>query len=297
MPALTPDKDMFADANFLPIKKTISIGGRLISLEAPLVMGILNNTPDSFYDGGKYSGTLDSVLVQAAKHVEEGAAFLDIGGYSTRPGADEISEAEELDRVLPVIEALNENFPDTIISIDTFRASVARQAVKAGAQMVNDISGGDDDPDMFAAVAELRVPYILMHKKGSPKTMQADPQYENVVTEVMEHLSRRLHTLRSLGVNDIIIDPGFGFGKTLEHNNRLLHNLRLFRMLGQPVLAGVSRKGMIYRLLKTNPENALNGTTAAHVLALLQGVSLLRVHDVKEAMEAIKIVNFYRDTN
>lgn len=288
---------MFADANFFPIKKTISIGGRLLWLDTPLVMGILNNTPDSFYDGGKYSDSLESVLAQAAKHVEEGASFLDIGGYSTRPGADEISETEELDRVLPVIEALKKNFPDTIISIDTFRASVARQAVKAGAQMVNDISGGDDDPDMFATITELRIPYILMHKKGSPKTMQVDPQYEDVVTEVIEHLSSRLHTLRELGVNDVIIDPGFGFGKTLEHNYRLLHNLRLFRMLGQPVLAGVSRKGMIHRLLKNTPEDALNGTTAAHVLALLQGVSLLRVHDVKEAMEAIKIVNFYREAN
>jgi dihydropteroate synthase len=283
--------------DLLPIKKTLSVGGKLISLNTPLVMGILNNTPDSFYDGGKYNGTIESVLAQATKHVEEGAAFLDVGGYSTRPSADEISETEELDRVLPVIEALKKNFPDTIISIDTFRASVARQAVKAGAQMVNDISGGDDDPDMFSTVAELRVPYILMHKKGSPKTMQADPQYEDVVTEVLEHLGRRLHLLRSLGVNDVIIDPGFGFGKTLEHNYRLLHNLRLFRMLGQPVLAGVSRKGMIHRLLKNTPEDALNGTTAAHVLALLQGVSLLRVHDVKEAMEAVKIINFYRDAN
>jgi dihydropteroate synthase len=229
--------------------------------------------------------------------VEAGAAFLDIGGYSTRPGADDISEEEELNRVIPVIEMLRKNFPDTILSVDTFRSSVARAAVKAGADIVNDISGGDGDPGMFATVAELRVPYILMHKKGIPKTMQTNPQYNDVVTEVLEHLSRRLHTLREMGVNDVIIDPGFGFGKTMQHNYRLLRNLHLFRMLGQPVLAGVSRKGMIHRLLNTTPENALNGTTAVHVLALQQGAGILRVHDVKEAMEAIKIVNFYREAN
>lgn len=277
----------------LQVKSTINIGGRLLSLETPQVMGILNNTPDSFFDGGKYNN-LQAITDQAGKHLEEGALFLDVGGYSTRPGAEDIPESEEMDRVLPVIETLARNFPAAVLSIDTFRPGLARAAVKAGAHLINDVSGGDNG-EMFGTVAELGVPYVLMHRKGIPKTMQDNPQYEDVVTEVLEYLNRRLYTLRELGVNDVIIDPGFGFGKTLEHNYRLLRNLHLFRMLGQPVLAGISRKGMIHRLLGVKPETALNGTTAAHVLALVQGASILRVHDVKEAVEAVKIVNSYRE--
>jgi dihydropteroate synthase len=279
--------------DFLPVKTTLNIGGKIVSLNTTQVMGILNNTPDSFYDGGKYN-SVQSIIDQAGQHLEEGAALLDVGGYSTRPGAEDVPEGEELNRVLPVIEALRKNFPKAILSVDTFRANVAGHAISAGAHIINDISGGND-PEMYTTVAKLRVPYVLMHRKGSSKTMQADPQYEDVVTEVLEYLNRQLYTLRSMGVNDVIIDPGFGFGKTMQHNYRLLRNLHLFRMPGQPVLAGISRKGMIHRLLGVTPETALNGTTAAHALALLQGISILRVHDVKEAMETIKIVNFYRE--
>lgn len=281
--------------DFLPVKKTLTIQGRLISLDSPQVMGILNNTPDSFFDGRKYD-SIQSIIDHGGRHIEEGALFLDIGGYSTRPGAEDVPESEELDRVIPVIESLHKNFPDAILSVDTFRSAVAKQAVRAGAHIVNDISGGED-PGMYETVAELRVPYVLMHRKGSPKTMQQNPQYEDVVTEVLEYLNRLLYTLRQMDVTDVIIDPGFGFGKTMEHNYRLLRNMHVLRMLGQPILAGISRKGMIHRLLGVTPETALNGTTAAHVLALQQGASMLRAHDVKEAMEAIKIVNFYREAD
>ncbi|RYD74550.1 MAG: dihydropteroate synthase [Sphingobacteriales bacterium] len=283
------------ESEFLPVKKNINCGGRLVSLDEPKIMGILNLTPDSFYDGGKLADE-NAVLKQAEKMLKEGATFLDIGGYSTRPGADEVSIEEEKKRVIPAMEILVKNFPEAFFSIDTYSSEVAREAIAAGAHIINDVSAGDDDSEMFQTVTELQVPYIIMHKNGSPKTMQIDPQYEDVVKEVIQYLSFKLEKLNKLGVHDVIVDPGFGFGKNLEHNYQLLKNLNLFRMLGVPVLAGVSRKRMINQVLKTKPENALNGTTVANTLALLQGASILRVHDVKEAREAVKIVTFYRET-
>jgi dihydropteroate synthase len=283
------------ESEFLPVKKSINCGGRLVSLNEPKIMGILNLTPDSFYDGGKLSDE-NSLLQQAETMLKQGATFLDIGGYSTRPGADVVSAGEEKKRVIPAIEILSKTFPEAFLSIDTYRAEVAKEAILAGAHIINDVSAGDDDAEMFATVAQLQVPYIIMHKKGSPKDMQLDPQYEDVTKDVIQYLSFRLEKLNLLGVHDVIVDPGFGFGKNLEHNFQLLKNLKLLRMLGVPVLAGVSRKSMINKILKTKPENALNGTTVVNTLALLQGAGILRVHDVKQAREAVKIVTFYRET-
>lgn len=269
-------------------KKTINCEGRLISLEKPMVMGILNLTPDSFFDGGKYHG-VDAALMQAEKMLREGAAFIDVGGMSSRPGAEIIGVEEELQRVLPVIEALHENFPEAIVSIDTFRAKVAHESVQAGAHLINDISAGNMDKAMFQTVAALDVPYIMMHMQGSPSTMQTAPQYENVVREVLDFFIQKTGELRQLGVKDIIIDPGFGFGKTVEHNYQLLKNMHVFQMLELPLLAGISRKSMICKVLKVKPENALNGTTALHVIALQQGAKILRAHDVKEAIQTIQL--------
>ncbi len=276
---------------YLPMlypKKTINCEGRLISLEKPMVMGILNLTPDSFFDGGKYHG-VDAALMQAEKMLREGAAFIDVGGMSSRPGAEIIGVEEELQRVLPVIEALHENFPEAIVSIDTFRAKVAHESVQAGAHLINDISAGNMDKAMFQTVAALDVPYIMMHMQGSPSTMQTAPQYENVVREVLDFFIQKTGELRQLGVKDIIIDPGFGFGKTVEHNYQLLKNMHVFQMLELPLLAGISRKSMICKVLKVKPENALNGTTALHVIALQQGAKILRAHDVKEAIQTIQL--------
>lgn len=257
-------------------------------------MGILNITPDSFYDGGKYKDT-NAILQQVEKMLHEGATFIDVGAYSSRPGATDISEEEELTRILPVIELLKTNFEDILISVDTFRSAVAKQAVEAGASMVNDISGGLLDKNMYSTIAELQVPYILMHMAGNPQTMQENPVYQNVVHELIYFFSKKVAELRTLKVNDIILDVGFGFGKTAEHNYELLKNLQLFKALELPILTGLSRKSMLYKLLDTTPENALNATTSAHTIALLNGANILRVHDVKEAMEAIKIVNALRD--
>jgi len=259
------------------------------------IMGILNVTPDSFFDGGKYN-LLDAQMTQVEKMLHDGADFIDIGGYSTRPGADEVSDEEELNRVVPVIEKIMAQFPDAIISIDTFRAKVAEKAIKTGAAIINDVTCGEGDELMFETVARLQVPYIIMHKQGTFKDMQAEPKYEDVVKEVIQYLSFKIETLTEIGVHDIIVDPGFGFGKTLEHNFQLLKHLDLLRILGKPILAGISRKSMINNLLKTKPENALTGTIAANTLALLGGASILRVHDVKEAVETLKVINFYRET-
>lgn len=287
---------MQQESGFFQVKKTINCGGRLIDLSGGKIMGILNVTPDSFFDGGRHNRQ-DLQLKQLEKMLQEGADFIDVGGYSSRPGADDVSTDEELNRVIPAIERITKEFPQAIISIDTFRAKVAEAAIAAGAQIINDISGGEDDPGMFDTVARLQVPYIMMHKQGTPKTMQQNPQYEDVVQEVLQFFSVRLQRLYALGVNDVIIDPGFAFGKTLEHNYQLLKKLYLFRMLEVPMLVGVSRKSMINKILKTKPEEALNGTTVVHTIALLQGCEILRVHDVKPAAEAIKIVNYYRENN
>jgi dihydropteroate synthase len=273
---------------------TINCKGKLINLSSPKVMGILNITPDSFYDGGKYKDT-NAILQQVEKMLHEGATFIDVGAYSSRPGATDISEEEELTRILPVIELLKTNFEDILISVDTFRSAVAKQAVEAGASMVNDISGGLLDKNMYSTIAELQVPYILMHMAGNPQTMQENPVYQNVVHELIYFFSKKVAELRTLKVNDIILDVGFGFGKTAEHNYELLKNLQLFKALELPILTGLSRKSMLYKLLDTTPENALNATTSAHTIALLNGANILRVHDVKEAMEAIKIVDALRD--
>lgn len=251
-------------------------------------MGVLNITPDSFFDGGR-NNSVDKALEQARNMLEAGAAILDVGAVSTRPGAAEVDEEEELSRLLPVVKALVAEFPDCIISVDTYRARVAEEAISAGAAIINDISGGELDPAMFETVARLGVPYVLMHMQGTPQTMQQNPQYTNVAAEVLLYLSQKLNVLRGLGVTDIMVDPGFGFGKTTEQNYQLLNNLSDIVMLGYPVLVGVSRKAMINKVLGTSPATALNGTTVVNTLALDRGAAILRVHDVKEAVEATKI--------
>ncbi len=267
---------------------TLNCRGTLLSLQSPQVMGILNVTPDSFFDGGRYTRQ-DALLRQAEQMLKEGASILDIGGMSSRPGAEIISVEEELQRVLPSIEALHQAFPEAILSIDTIRGRVAEEAVGAGAAIVNDISAGAFDESMYPTVARLQVPYILMHMKGSPKTMQDNPDYEDVVQTVLDFFIAEVGKLRALDVHDIVLDPGFGFGKTVEHNYQLLKQMHLFKILDLPLLAGLSRKSMINKVLKTKPEHALNGTTALNMVALQQGAKILRVHDVRPAMEAVKL--------
>ena len=279
---------------------TLNARSRLLDLSSPVVMGILNVTPDSFFNGGCYT-SLDNLLQQAEKMLQQGATLLDIGGASSRPGALEVSETEELDRVIAAIETLKKHFPDALISIDTWRGKVAEMAINAGACLVNDISAGRMDRTMYPVIGALNatqpagnrpdsVPYVLMHMQGRPETMQQQPTYGDVVTEVLDFFITEVARLRSLQVHDIILDPGFGFGKTVEQNFQLLRQLAVFRnVLQLPVLAGLSRKSMICKTLKVNPERALNGTTALHMVALQQGASILRVHDVREAMEVIKL--------
>jgi len=269
--------------------KSINCNGTLIDLTSPKVMGILNITPDSFFDGGKYNNET-AIISQVKKLLVEGATFIDIGAYSSRPGAKHISEQEELERILPVVKVLVKEFPEILISIDTFRSSIAEKCIENGACMVNDISAGSMDTGMFKSIAKLQVPYIIMHMQGTPQNMQANPTYKNVVTDILYYFSEKIYELRALGVNDIIADVGFGFGKTMEQNYRLLKNLELFKNLEIPTLAGLSRKSMLYKPLKIVPEKALNATTAANTIALLKGTNILRVHDVKEAVETIKIV-------
>jgi dihydropteroate synthase len=269
------------------MKRSIHIKGTELDLSRPMVMGILNVTPDSFSDGGKYD-TLNTALKQAHQMVNEGAGILDVGGYSSRPGAADVSTQEELDRVIPIIEKLA-NTVDIPICIDTFRSKVAVAAVQAGACMVNDISAGEDDADMIFSVAALGVPYIAMHKQGRSKIMQNNPQYTDVVGEVLGYLLAKKEECCAAGITDLIIDPGFGFGKTVEHNYTLLKQLKIFNSLGLPLMVGLSRKSMIYNFLETDANNALNGTTFLHSFALQNGVNLLRVHDVKEAVECVKL--------
>ncbi|MFK5879730.1 MAG: dihydropteroate synthase [Flavobacteriaceae bacterium] len=268
---------------------TINCNGKLIDLSTPKVMGILNLTPDSFYDGGKYSSDLE-ILNQVEKILNDGATFIDVGSYSSRPNAEHLSENEELKRLLPNIKIILKKFPEALISVDTFRSNVAKKSVVCGVCMVNDISGGALDDNMFKTIGELQVPYVLMHLKGTPQNMQQNPTYENVVRDVLKYFSEKVALLRKEKVNDIILDVGFGFAKTLEHNYTLLKNLEHFNILELPLLTGVSRKSMLYKLLETDAKNALNATTVANTIALQKGTSILRVHDVKEAIEAIKIV-------
>lgn len=258
-------------------------------------MGILNITPDSFYDGGKYKNELE-FLTQTEKMLHEGATFIDVGAYSSRPGAVHISEKEELSRILPVIDLLMKYFPEIILSVDTFRSEIAQKTIENGAAIINDISGGKMDENMFQTVADLQVPYILMHMLGTPQNMQQNPVYEDVTIDIIAFFSKQIYKLHQLKVNDIIIDVGFGFGKTMKDNYALLSNLSLFKQLDVPILAGISRKSMLYKPLKIAAKEALNATTVANTIALLNGASILRVHDVKEAVEAIKIVKLLKES-
>jgi dihydropteroate synthase len=269
---------------------TINCKGQLIDLSAPKVMGILNITPDSFYDGGFYN-TDTTILQQAEKMLTEGATFIDVGAYSSRPNANHIGEPEELKRILPIIELLVKHFPEINISIDTFRSTVAKQCIEAGAALINDISAGQMDDSMMEIVAKLGVPYIMMHIKGTPQNMQQHTNYNNLVKDIIFYFSERISEARTHKINDIIIDPGFGFSKNLEQNYELLSKLELFKNLDLPILVGISRKSMIYKLIGTTPQEALNGTTTLNTIALTKGTKILRVHDVKEAMECIKITN------
>lgn len=264
-----------------------------MSLETPVVMGIINITPDSFYSGSR-SASVEDALQQADKMLGAGAAMLDIGGQSTRPGSELIGIEQEINRVLPVIEAIREKHPKAIISIDTFHAQVAEQAVLAGASIINDISGGTIDAGMIATAGRLKVPYICMHIKGTPATMQLHAHYKDVTKEVLEYFIERIDKCRQAGIHDVIIDPGFGFAKTPAHNFKLLHNLEIFKILNVPVLVGISRKSTIYKTLGVTADEALNGTTVLNTIALLDGAHILRVHDVKEAVEAVKLVSAYQ---
>lgn len=269
---------------------SLNCRGHLLNLSSPLVMGILNVTPDSFYDGGKFNDETN-MLSRVQVMLEEGASIIDIGAVSTRPGSKDISREEEIERLIPAIKLIHQYFPSAVLSADTYGSEVAEMAIDSGAAIINDISAGEFDSKMFETIARLQVPYIMMHMQGTPPTMQQNPVYENVTLDIIRFFVKRLEKLRSLGVKDIVIDPGFGFGKTVEHNYELLASLCSFEMLDCPILVGVSRKAMINKVLHTKPEDALNGTTVANTIALMNGANILRVHDVKEAMEAIKIVN------
>lgn len=269
---------------------TLNCKGKLLEINSPLIMGIINVTPDSFYTGGSNR----DVMQGAKKMIDEGAGILDIGGQSTRPGSKRISVQEELDRVVPVIEQIHIHHPDTLLSIDTYQSEVALAAVQAGASIVNDISSGNMDDHMIARVAELQVPYICMHMQGKPETMQKNPQYENVVKEVLDFFIAKIDECKKAGIHDIILDPGFGFGKTIEHNFQLLKYLEVFSITQKPILAGLSRKSSIYKTLNITAAEALNGTTVLHTMALMNSAWILRVHDVKEAAEAITLYNAYK---
>ena len=269
---------------------TLNCKGKLLAFEAPIIMGIINATPDSFYKGN----INDDMLALAKKMIADGATILDIGGQSTRPGSQRISVDEELQRVLPVVQAIHKKFPETILSIDTYSSEVAQIAVEAGASIVNDISAGNMDDAMIATVAKLKIPYVCMHLQGTPDSMHKNPQYEDVAKEVLDFFINKICDCKNAGIMDIIIDPGFGFGKNIEHNFSLLKKMEVLKMLDKPIMAGLSRKSSIYKTLGTTAEHALNGTTVLNTMALLNGANILRVHDVKEAAEAITLFNAYK---
>ncbi len=278
---------------FFSRKRTLNLKGNIYDLQTPLVMGILNITPDSFYDGGKY-GTMAGIEAQIDKMIIEGAGIIDTGAYSSRPGAANIPFEEEWERLVPVLELIARKYPGFPFSIDTFRAGIAKRAVQDyGVAMVNDISAGEIDEDMFETVGGLGVPYVMMHMKGTPGNMQKKATYDDLIQEIISYLSEKVERLKYLGVHDIIIDPGFGFGKTVDHNYQLLARLKEFKIFELPVLIGLSRKSSIYKVLGTTPGEALNGTTVLNTIALLNGANILRVHDVKEAREAIRLVGLY----
>lgn len=267
----------------------INCKGRLVDFSTPKVMGILNLTPDSFYDGGRHTSS-EKYLHQTERMLKEGATFIDVGAYSSRPGAAEIPTKEELKRLLPVVEVLVEEFPEIILSIDTFRSEVAQKAVEAGAAVINDISAGNLDDKMMETVAQLQVPYIMMHMKGDPKTMKDLNQYEDLVQDVLFYFSQKIAQARDLGINDLIIDPGFGFSKNISQNFEMLNKLELFKNMDLPLLSGISRKSLIYKTFNTTPDEALNGTTVLNTVSLMKGADILRVHDVKEAVECVKLL-------
>ena len=272
----------------------LNINGKILDLSTPKVIGILNITNDSFFDRGKYL-TEEKILEKTKKMLKEGASIIDIGAQSSRPGADSINSDVEKNNLLSTISLLKQYFPEIIISIDTYRSDVAKSCIDIGAHIINDISAGELDKNMFNVVAKLNIPYIMMHMQGIPKNMQKNPNYLNLIDDVFNYFKKKLKILTSKGAKQIIIDPGFGFGKTIKHNYKLINNLNKFKSLNVPILIGVSRKSMIYKLLSSEPKNALNGTTALHVIGLLNGANMLRVHDVKEANECIKIVNFAKN--
>lgn len=271
---------------------TINCQGKLIDLSSPKVMGILNVTPNSFYDGGNYKDE-KSIVSQVKKMLDEGATFIDIGAYSSKPNAEFVSETEEIQRLIPIVKLILKNFPETLLSIDTFRSKVAEIAIENGACIINDISAGNLDQKMMLTVAKLRVPYLMMHMKGSPQTMQSLVHYDDIVKEMVFYFSEKVSEARRFGINDLIVDPGFGFAKTLEQNYEVLRNMDLFKILELPLLAGLSRKSMVYKTLETSPEFALNGTTVLNTIALQKGAKILRVHDVKEAVECVKLFQMY----
>ena len=269
---------------------TINCKGLLIDLSKPKVMGILNVTPNSFFDGGKYKNA-DEIVAQVQKMLSEGATFIDIGAYSSKPNAEFVSVEEEIARIVPIVELLVQQFPNILISIDTFRSEVAEACILKGAALINDIAAGKLDDFMLGVVAKYKVPYIMMHMRGTPQTMTTLTQYEDVVKEVLLYFSERIAAARSLGINDLIVDPGFGFAKTLEQNYEVLQKMELLQQLELPILAGVSRKSMIYKVLNTNASESLNGTTTLNTISLVKGASILRVHDVKEAVECVTLFN------
>ena len=273
---------------------TLECNSKLLDLSTPAIMGILNLTDDSFYDGGQHN-SIKKALLQTEKMLDDGAKIIDIGAYSSRPKAKHISHDEEWQRLEKTLQIINKEFPQAILSVDTFRSEIARRSIDNGADIINDISAGNLDPQMFDTVADLNVPYIMMHMQGTPQTMQDNPHYNCIEKEVVNYFLNKVKTLQQKGLSKIIIDPGFGFGKTLEHNYQLLNNLEKLHTLELPLLVGVSRKSMVYKVLETDAKNSLNGTTAIHTLCLSKGASILRVHDVKEAVECVKLINFAKN--
>lgn len=278
-----------AKDTFFYQKKSLNLNGKLFFLDEPAIMGILNLSSDSFYDGGKFE-KIENALKQVEKMLDEGADIIDIGAFTSKPGAVEVSEDRERTLLIPVVKAILKTFPNTLISVDTYRSKIAHEVVQEGCSFINDISGGEMDKNMFETIGKLKVPYILMHMKGTPSSMQNKPTYENVTSEIIQYLAERTQLLKEYGANDVIVDPGFGFGKTLEHNFEILNYLSSFKLIPFPILVGISRKSMIYKTLDGNPNSALNGTTALQSIALLKNAQILRVHDVKEAKEVVKLV-------
>ena len=275
---------------------TINIKGTLLDLTKPKIMGILNITPDSFFDGGDYNSE-HKILNQVEKMLTEGADIIDVGGHSSRPGAKKISIEKETERVIPIINLIAGKFKNIIISIDTFRSEIARKAIEAGASIINDISGGDLDKKMFEVAGELKVPYIIMHMKGVPSNMQNETKYDNIIFDIIKNLSYKIDLAKKAGVLDIIIDPGFGFGKSLKDNFKILKNLSSFKQLNQPIMVGLSRKSMIYKLLESSANDALNGTTCLNSISINNGANIIRVHDVKEAKETVKLIEFMNENS